>query len=417
MQAPLAMGLFWLLARSYHVFPRLEPSAQKSTTMACTMLDKEQLEVLGHAKTRSQAHDRMVKCLVLGSGRREGYAPLFDRDMMKDENRAKKLTMNQLRVDKIDLFLYDATDLYHTDSSRDWMTSFEHIDVILLIADLSSFDEVDTESGNRLNAAFAMFRDVLSLPIFSKKNILLLFDKKDVFVEKISTHGSYISDQAPFSEYCGPSRDPVAGLMYFIEKFKDYTFGEDEDSSELFVHVTCASDQNTNEFLVHSVRTIITTINLRTSGFFGQSTSEDSVVTLTVSNDLDFKVPLRVEDLKWTETKGMFPKLLKDKGVTMEEWEFTFEAVESQFLRDFRTAESWCHSGRWFSWRTPLVHALLSSHDSWTAILEEHQNTYKNYGITIQLCVRSCEPASFWGLARCFRISNDDVPCGLLFLC
>ena len=74
--------------------------------------------------------------------------------------------------------------------------------------------------------------------------MILFLNKKDVFAEKILY--SDIKAQRPFQDYTGPPKDFNSGVLYFIQKFKECLIND--DFSDSFIHVTCATDTNNSKY-------------------------------------------------------------------------------------------------------------------------------------------------------------------------
>lgn len=138
---------------------------------------------------------------------------------------------------------------------RKWIDCFDEVDAVIFVAALSEYDQnlAEQKRTNRMVEAITLFESVVNNGTFSNTSIMLFLNKKDLFREKILT--SDIVAQKPFSDYIGPPRDFDSGVQYFIEKFKECLV--DDEFSENFIHVTCATDTKNMEFVLDSTRTII----------------------------------------------------------------------------------------------------------------------------------------------------------------
>ncbi|GKY94287.1 hypothetical protein MPSEU_000394500 [Mayamaea pseudoterrestris] len=186
-------------------------------------------------------------------------------DVLLARVKTTQVVMERYRIDGIEFEMYDVGG--QRSERRKWIDCFENVDAVIFVAALSEFDQTLAEAKrtNRMVEALDLFRSVCNNRAFANTSIMLFLNKKDVFAEKIMY--SDIAAQKAFADYAGPPKDFNAGVLYFIQKFKDCLI--DDDFNDSFIHVTCATDTNNMEFVLDSTRTIIMTDNLRRSGFLG----------------------------------------------------------------------------------------------------------------------------------------------------
>jgi guanine nucleotide-binding protein G(o) subunit alpha len=195
-------------------------------------------------------------------------APTFrpnQQDILLARVKTNQVVMERYRIDGIEFEMYDVGG--QRSERRKWIECFENVDAVIFVAALSEYDQTLAESKriNRMTEALDLFRSVCNNKSFGNTSIMLFLNKKDVFAEKIQY--SDIAAQKSFADYAGPPREFNNGVLYFIQKFKECLI--DDDFSDSFIHVTCATDTNNMEFVLDSTRTIIMTDNLRRSGFLG----------------------------------------------------------------------------------------------------------------------------------------------------
>lgn len=185
------------------------------------------------------------------------------RDILLARARTTRVVKEQYRVDGIDFEMYDVGG--QRSEHRKWLYCFDEVDAVIFVVALSEYDQTLTESQdtNRMVEAIDLFHSVCNNRAFIDTSILLFLNKKDIFAEKIMY--SDIAAQQPFADYTGERQNFDQGVMYFIHKFKRCLV--DGEFSDNFIHVTCATDTNTMEFVLDSTRTIIMTDNLRRSCF------------------------------------------------------------------------------------------------------------------------------------------------------
>jgi len=186
-------------------------------------------------------------------------------DVLIARVRTTQVVMEKYRIDGIDFEMYDVGG--QRSERRKWIDCFDSVTAVIFVAALSEYDQTLAEAKrtNRMVEALELFRSVCNNRAFSNTSIMLFLNKKDIFAEKILY--SDIAAQRPFCDYAGPTKDFDHGVLYFIQKFKDCLI--DDEFNDSFIHVTCATDTSTMEFVLDSTRTIIMTDNLKRSGFLG----------------------------------------------------------------------------------------------------------------------------------------------------
>lgn len=192
------------------------------------------------------------------------YRPT-QQDILLSRVRTTAVICEKYRIEGIDFEMYDVGG--QRSERRKWIDAFENVDAVIFVAALSEYDQslAEARRANRMVEALELFRSVCNNRAFEETSIMLFLNKKDIFAEKIKY--SNIADQRPFADYSGPKQNFDEGVLYFIQKFKDCLLNE--EFSDSFIHVTCATDTNNMEFVLDSTRTIIMTNNLRNSGFLG----------------------------------------------------------------------------------------------------------------------------------------------------
>lgn len=196
-------------------------------------------------------------------------APTFrptTQDILLARVKTTQVVMERYRIDGIEFEMYDVGG--QRSERRKWIDCFDNVDAVIFVAALSEYDQnlAEAKRTNRMSEALELFRSISNNRAFNQTSVMLFLNKKDIFQEKIMY--SDISAQPNFSDFPGPPRDFNAGILYFIQKFKDCLL--DDEFNDSFIHVTCATDTNNMEFVLDSTRTIIMTDNLRRSGFLGQ---------------------------------------------------------------------------------------------------------------------------------------------------
>jgi len=188
-----------------------------------------------------------------------------NQDILNARVKTTTVSKEKYLIDGVNFEIYDVGG--QRSERRKWMDCFDSVDAVIFVAALSEYDQLLAESRktNRMVEALELFRSVANNRAFKKASVMLFLNKKDIFAEKIMY--SHIVDQPPFSDFSGESQNFDEGVLYFITKFKECRV--DQEDTDQYTHVTCATDTNNMEFVLESARTIIMTQSLRSSGFLG----------------------------------------------------------------------------------------------------------------------------------------------------
>jgi len=186
-------------------------------------------------------------------------------DVLIARVRTTQVVMERYRIEGVDFEMYDVGG--QRSERRKWLDCFDQVTSVIFVAALSEYDQTLAEAKrtNRMVEALELFRSVCNTRAFANTSIMLFLNKKDIFAEKFLY--SDIAAQRPFCDYAGPTKYFDHGVLYFIQKFKDCLI--DDEFNDTFIHVTCATDSNNMEFVLHTTRTVIMTDNLKRSGFLG----------------------------------------------------------------------------------------------------------------------------------------------------
>lgn len=99
---------------------------------------------------------------------------------------------------------------------KKWIHQFEDVDLVLFLVALSEYDQSLYEDGsaNRLQEALDLFQNICQSPWFTRTAIQLVFNKTDLFLEKLK-HSPL---DAYFPDFQGGSDYPLA-RQYIADKF------------------------------------------------------------------------------------------------------------------------------------------------------------------------------------------------------
>ena len=90
---------------------------------------------------------------------------------------------------------------------------------INLVASLAEYHQtlVEDQTANRLQESVALFKTIFNIPWIKQSSIILFFNKKDIFKEKIK----YFNLKNTFEDFMGDDTDLVETIKFIIELFTD----------------------------------------------------------------------------------------------------------------------------------------------------------------------------------------------------
>ena len=120
---------------------------------------------------------------------------------------------------------------------KKWLYCFEGVHAIIFCVALSGYDLVleEDEGVNRIVESMKLFESIVNNRWFTKTSIIIFFNKKDLFEEKIKNSPLTIC----FSEYEGADEFDEA-TMYIEKKFE--ALNQNQYKTEVYNHLTCATD-------------------------------------------------------------------------------------------------------------------------------------------------------------------------------
>ncbi|KAG4098294.1 guanine nucleotide binding protein, alpha subunit [Neocallimastix lanati (nom. inval.)] len=116
---------------------------------------------------------------------------------------------------------------------RKWLHCFDNVSALLFIVNLNGYNSVlyEDNSVNRMQECFNLFKQTANNEIFKDTPIFLLFNKKDLFEEKIRIESINICEE--FSDYTG-SGDLMDSLNFIEKKFKSVLNNGDPNRVQVF---------------------------------------------------------------------------------------------------------------------------------------------------------------------------------------
>uniref|UniRef100_A0A914Q336 Uncharacterized protein n=1 Tax=Panagrolaimus davidi TaxID=227884 RepID=A0A914Q336_9BILA len=130
---------------------------------------------------------------------------------------------------------------------------------IIFVVAISEYDQTLREDNktNRLVEALELFDTIAMSKFFTKTSMILFFNKKDLFEQKIKI--SPLS--AAFPQYTGPMSYKEA-INFLKNQFSKLY----RNKQKLYIHETCATDTNQVQQVFNSVIDTIIQENLKDTG-------------------------------------------------------------------------------------------------------------------------------------------------------
>jgi len=184
------------------------------------------------------------------------YKPT-ENDLFHTRVRTTGIVERRFTIDDNEFLIVDVGG--QRNERKKWIHCFEGVTAVIFVADASEYDKVLMEDGqtNRMLEALRLFEETVCLKWFLSTAFILFLNKIDLFLEKIQ-RGVPLS--IAFPDYRG-SNDYQDTLSFIQRQFETRTMG-----TQLYVHVTCATDTNNVEVVFSSVKDIIIQKHLSLSG-------------------------------------------------------------------------------------------------------------------------------------------------------
>eukprot|EP01113_Clastostelium_recurvatum_P031794 TRINITY_DN400_c0_g1_i2.p1 TRINITY_DN400_c0_g1~~TRINITY_DN400_c0_g1_i2.p1 ORF type:complete len:360 (-),score=76.04 TRINITY_DN400_c0_g1_i2:279-1358(-) len=145
---------------------------------------------------------------------------------------------------------------------KKWIHCFEGVTAIIFAVALNEYDLKLFEDNqvNRLVEAEELFKEICNSEWFRRTDIIIFFNKNDLFVEKIKRVplGNY------FKDYTGGD-DYDKALEYIKNRFKE--LNDNKEGRHSYMHVTTGIDTENVRAVFHATKDIIFAKSLENAGF------------------------------------------------------------------------------------------------------------------------------------------------------
>ncbi|KAI8913400.1 guanine nucleotide binding protein, alpha subunit [Gorgonomyces haynaldii] len=167
---------------------------------------------------------------------------MTDQDMLMIRVPTSGITMYEFVIDRQPLIVYDVGG--QRGLRKQWVPFFDHVNCILFVTDLSSFDQrlEEDRKTNRLVDAIELFQKVSNNPLLRHCNMILFLNKIDLLHKRLKI----ARVQDTFTRFKGKNE---AGDVcnYFGALFKQQT------ERRTIVHPTCCVDTKATRLILNSV--------------------------------------------------------------------------------------------------------------------------------------------------------------------
>jgi len=145
---------------------------------------------------------------------------------------------------------------------KKWIHCFEGVTAIIFAVALNEYDLKLFEDGhiNRMEEAESLFREICNSEWFKRTDIIIFFNKNDLFVEKIKK----VPISMCFRDYTGGD-DYTKALDYIKSRFRD--LNDNKEARHSYMHVTTGIDTENVRAVFHATKDIIFAKSLENAGF------------------------------------------------------------------------------------------------------------------------------------------------------
>jgi GTPase SAR1 family protein len=164
--------------------------------------------------------------------RKEDYLPTKE-DMVKSRTKTTGIVECDFMLGDHKVRLVDVGG--QRNERKKWHNCFTNVSVLVYVVAISEYDMLlyEDDRTNRMSESLSLFRDTVNTPFFQNIPVVLLFNKTDIFAEKIKKKDITTA----FPEYTGGC-DFARASEYIKAKFLD------ETSKQIQVIHTVATDIN-----------------------------------------------------------------------------------------------------------------------------------------------------------------------------
>ncbi|KAI8899470.1 guanine nucleotide binding protein, alpha subunit [Globomyces pollinis-pini] len=171
---------------------------------------------------------------------------LNHQDMLLFRSVTQTVSKSTFTIDTKTLHFFDVSGLkYHR---KRWIPYFQHVNCILYVINLASYDQVLVEDGvtNRMRDALDLYSKIYHHDLLSRTDHILFFNKFDLYKIKIQQNPI----KSYFTDFQGQPNSVSDGANYFQDLFKQFNKKGDRSVS---VHLTCCTDTEVMKSIIISL--------------------------------------------------------------------------------------------------------------------------------------------------------------------
>jgi len=185
------------------------------------------------------------------------YLP-SEQDVLRSRVRTTGIVENHFVIDGNSFKMFDVGG--QRNERKKWIHCFENVTAVLFVAAISEYDQVlyEDENTNRMVEALNLFEEICNSRWFRETSIILMLNKRDVFMEKVTK----VSLRTCFQDYAGADTYEE-GVAFLTEQFVHRNRNPDK---QIYAHVTCATDTDNVAAVFNAVKDIIIRKTLTEAG-------------------------------------------------------------------------------------------------------------------------------------------------------
>jgi G-protein alpha subunit len=134
---------------------------------------------------------------------------------------------------------------------KKWVQCFEGVDAVFFFVALSDYNMklIEDNSTNRMHESLALFDEVCNSVFFMKSNMIVFFNKNDIFREKIKR----VHLNVCFEDYAGPM-EYEESIDFIMDKFNTVNRNSYKN---IYIHTMCAIDTQWVEMVFMAVKDLL----------------------------------------------------------------------------------------------------------------------------------------------------------------
>lgn len=171
-----------------------------------------------------------------------------DQDVLRSRMRTVGVVVADFTIDDFQFKMVDVGG--QRNERRKWIHVFDDVTAIIFVTSLSEFDRVLLEDGktNRMIESIRLFEEICKVRYFRKTNIIVFFNKKDLFEEKLKVKDI----SCLFPEY-KDGKNYKKATKFIERKFKEKC----GNKRVVYPHFTCATDTSNVKHVFESAKNTI----------------------------------------------------------------------------------------------------------------------------------------------------------------